>query len=89
MPGPVREQPTRVLSEKPCSRLTPPRPSGRPFAATRSRLTLQAVSGDARLVGDWFQDGRLKSQDWPTIRGRACVLRDDDQSPAYASHQGE
>ena len=34
-PGPVREQPTRVLGEKQWSRLTPPRPSGRPFAATR------------------------------------------------------
>ena len=37
MAGPVREQPTRVLGEKPWSRLTPPRPSGRPFAATRER----------------------------------------------------
>src|SRR2546421_8048517 len=35
-PGPVRDQPTRVLSEKRWSRLTLPRPSGRPFAATRS-----------------------------------------------------
>ena len=35
--GPVRDQPTRVLGEKPLSRLTPPRPSGRPFAATRMR----------------------------------------------------
>jgi hypothetical protein len=35
-PGPVREQPTRVLGEKHWSGLTPPRPSGRPFAATRS-----------------------------------------------------
>src|SRR5204862_673280 len=49
--GPVRDQPTRatpprwktrggdpgVLGEKPWSRLTPPRPSGRPFAATRMR----------------------------------------------------
>ena len=34
-PGPVREQPTRVLGEMHSSRLTPPRPSGRPFAATR------------------------------------------------------
>ena len=33
--GPVREQPTRVLGEKRLSRVTPPRPSGRPFAATR------------------------------------------------------
>jgi len=33
--GPVREQPTRVLSEVHSSRMTPPRPSGRPFAATR------------------------------------------------------
>src|SRR6185295_7771363 len=29
-PGPVREQPHRVLSEKPRSRLTLPRPAGRP-----------------------------------------------------------
>jgi hypothetical protein len=36
--GPVHEQPTRVLGDKHSPRLTPPRPSGRPFVATRSRL---------------------------------------------------
>src|ERR687888_1811884 len=42
VPGPVRDQPTRVLGEKPLSRLTPPRPSGRPFAATRLPVAQRA-----------------------------------------------
>jgi cystathionine beta-lyase/cystathionine gamma-synthase len=35
--GPVLEQPTRVLAEGHSSRFTAPRPSGRPFSATRNR----------------------------------------------------
>ena len=46
VPGPVREQPTLVLGKKHLSRMTPPRPSGRPLAATRSAfdsLTRNAI----------------------------------------------
>jgi len=35
--GPVREQPHRVLSEKPWSRLTLPRPAGRPRSRPPAR----------------------------------------------------
>ena len=61
-PGPVREQPTRVLNEKLCSRLTFPRPSGRPFAATRSAFDNNAVADGFQIYlhafvltadGDW------------------------------------
>jgi dipeptidyl aminopeptidase/acylaminoacyl peptidase len=48
--GPAREQPTRVLGEKPCRRETPPRPSGRPFAVTRDRV-LKSVVIVLSLVG--------------------------------------
>ena len=50
--GPVREQPTRVLSEKPFQRQTPPRPSGRPFAATREWRRTTGCDG----CGGWFAD---------------------------------
>ena len=62
--GPVREQPTRVLGEKPRSRLSPPRPSGRPFAATRERRRRKVLDRPGHLrirVVDNYQSDRHMS----------------------------
>jgi hypothetical protein len=50
--GPVREQPHRVLGKKRLLRLTPPRPSGRPFAATRAHADTRATDYTSRSIRD-------------------------------------
>lgn len=32
-------------------------------------------------VGDWFENGRLCAPDWPAVKGRAMVVKDDDGRP--------
>ena len=50
--GPVREQPHRVLGEKRSSRLTPPRPAGRPRSRPPAR-TLISQRAFRVVVRSW------------------------------------
>ena len=58
--GPVREQPHRVLGEKRLSRLTPPRPAGRPRSPppARGTVTLRARPRDGALSVTIADTGR-------------------------------